>query len=152
MYIGLKLLHVAAVILFLGNIVTGLFWHSHAARTRDPRLLAHAVDGIIRADRLFTLPAVVVIVASGLAAAVEAGYPILRTGWIRWSLVLFSVSGLAFMFRVAPLQRRLLALAAAGGFEWERYRRLARAWELWGLVALITPVAALVLMVLKPGT
>ena len=152
MYIGLKLLHVAAVILFLGNIVTGLFWHSHAARTRDPRLLAHAVDGIIRADRLFTVPAVVVIVASGLAAAVEAGYPILRTGWIRWSLVLFSVTGLAFMIRLAPLQRQLLALAKAGGFEWERYRRLARAWELWGLVALVTPVAALVLMVLKPGS
>lgn len=151
MYHWLKLLHVAGVILFLGNVVTGLFWHAHAARTRDPRLLAHTVDGLIRADRLFTLPGVLVIVASGLAAAVLGEYPLLRTGWIAGSIVLFSASGLAFTARVAPLQRRLLALAAAEPFDWEGYRRAARAWELWGAVATVTPVAALVLMVLKPG-
>ena len=51
MYLALKLLHVVAVIVFLGNITTGLFWHAHAARTRDPKLLAHTMDGIIRSDR-----------------------------------------------------------------------------------------------------
>jgi len=35
--------------------------------------------------------------------------------------------------------------------DWARYHRLARVWELWGAVALVTPVAALVLMVLKPS-
>ena len=33
MYLLIKLLHVIAVIAFLGNITTGLFWHAHAART-----------------------------------------------------------------------------------------------------------------------
>ena len=154
MYLWLKLVHVTAVIAFLGNIVTGLFWHSHAARTRDPRLLAHAMDGIIRSDRLFTIPGVAVIIASGLAAAIAGGHPILGTPWILWSLVLFSVSGLVFVLRVAPLQVRLRVLAQAGAergaFDWDGYRRVARAWEAWGLVALLTPVAALALMVLKP--
>lgn len=154
-YLWLKLLHVAAVIAFLGNITTGLFWHSHAARTRDPRLLAHAVDGIIRSDRRFTIPGVVVILVSGFGAAGIGGYPILRTPWILWSLVLFSVSGLIFGLRVVPLQRRLKALAKAGAgqdpFDWERYQRLARSWELWGAAALLTPLVALVLMVLKPS-
>ena len=36
MYLALKLLHIVAVILFLGNITTGLFWHAHAARTKQP--------------------------------------------------------------------------------------------------------------------
>lgn len=154
MYLWLKLVHVAAVIAFLGNITTGLFWYAHAARTRDARLLAHAMDGIIRSDRLFTIPGVVAIIASGLAAAIAGGHPIVGTPWILWSLVLFSVSGLVFVFRVAPLQVRLRALAQAGAergaFDWDAYRRVARAWETWGLVALLTPVAALVLMVLKP--
>ena len=154
MYLWLKLVHVAAVIAFLGNITTGLFWYAHAARTRDARLLAHAMDGIIRSDRLFTIPGVVVIIATGLAAAIAGGHPILGTPWIFWSLVLFSVSGLVFVFRVAPLQVRLRVLAHAGAergaFDWDVYRRVARAWEAWGLVALLTPVAALVLMVLKP--
>jgi len=153
-YLWLKLVHVTAVIAFLGNIVTGLFWHSHAARTRDPRLLAHAMDGIIRSDRLFTIPGVAVIIASGLAAAIAGGHPILGTPWILWSLVLFRVSGLVFVLRVAPLQVRLRVLAQAGAergaFDWDGYRRVARAWEAWGLVALLTPVAALALMVLKP--
>lgn len=155
MYLTLKLLHVAAVIIFLGNITTGLFWKAHADRTRDPRIIAHACDGIIRSDRLFTLPGVMLILVAGFAAAGVGGFPILGTGWILWSLVLFAVSGLAFMFRVAPLQRRLRALAregsAEGEFDWERYHALSRQWELWGAVALLTPVAALVLMVLKPS-
>jgi uncharacterized membrane protein len=155
LYLWLKLLHVAAVVIFLGNIITGLFWHAHAARTRDPRLLAHAIDGIIRSDRLFTIPGVVAIIVSGVVTAYIGGLPILRTPWILWSLVLFAVSGLVFVMRVAPLQVQLRALAQAGAeqgaLDWGRYRRLARTWELWGAVALLTPLAALVLMVLKPS-
>jgi len=154
-YLWIKVVHVAAVVAFLGNITTGLFWYAHAARTRDPRLLAHVVDGIIRSDRLFTIPGVVVIIASGLAAAVAGGHPILGTPWILWSLVLFSVSGVLFVLRVAPLQVRLRALAQAGvdrgTFDWDGFRRVARAWEGWGLAALLTPLAALVLMILKPA-
>ena len=154
MYLLLKLLHVMAVIAFLGNITTGLYWHAYAARTKDPRALAFTMDGIIRSDRLFTIPGVVGIVASGVAAAVIGEFPLLRTGWIFWTLVLFSVSGLAFAMRVAPLQRRLRALAQAAAstetFDYSAYHRLARRWEAWGAVALLTPVVGLVLMVLKP--
>ena len=85
MYLWTKLLHVAAVIAFLGNIATGLFWHLHAARTRDPRLLALAQVGV------------------------------------------------------------------AARFDYAAYHRLARRWEIWGAAALLTPVAGLVLMVLKPA-
>lgn len=155
MYLLMKLLHIGAVIAFVGNIATGLFWHVHAARTRDPRLLAHTMDGIIRSDRLFTGPGVILIIATGIGAAIVGGFPLLRTGWILWTIVLFAISGLIFMFRVAPLQRRLRALAqagaSAGNFDFAGYHRLARRWEMWGAAALVTPAAALVLMVLKPA-
>ena len=155
MYLVLKLLHVTAVVLFLGNIVTGLFWHSHAARTRDPKLLYHAMDGIIRSDRWFTLPGVITITLTGILAAVQAHLPILRTPWILGSIVLFSISGLLFAVRVAPLQKRLREVAHAGmvpgGFEYATYHRLARAWELWGAAALLLPLGAMALMVLKPA-
>ena len=155
LYLLLKLLHVMAVIAFLGNIATGLFWHAHAARTRDARHLAHTMDGIIRSDRLFTVPGVVGIIVTGVAAAIHGNYPLLRTGWILWTLILFSVSGLVFVIRVAPLQRQLRALAEAaadsGTFDYAHYRAVAARWELWGAAALLTPVAALVLMVLKPS-
>jgi uncharacterized membrane protein len=154
MYPWFKLFHVGAVVLFLGNIVGGLFWHAHAARTRDPRILAHTMEGIIRSDRLFTIPGVIVITAMGFLAAWHHGYPILRTGWIAATIVLFSISGWAFSARVAPLQRALRDLAREGSeggtFEYGRYHALARRWEFWGALALGTPVAGFALMVLKP--
>jgi hypothetical protein len=56
--------------------------------------------------------------------------------------------------RIAPLQRRLAALARApenSAEAWEKYEALYRRWELWGLVAIGTPAIALVIMVLKPS-
>lgn len=155
MYLWMKLVHILAVVLFLGNIITGLFWHRHAERTRNPRVLAHTVDGVIRSDRLFTMPGVIVIIATGIFTAVQGGIPLLRTGWIAWTLVLFAISGFAFMFRVAPLQRELRALAdagaAGGSFDFDAYHRRAVQWEIWGGVATVTPLAGLALMVLKPA-
>jgi uncharacterized membrane protein len=154
MYLTLKLVHVAAVIIFLGNITTGLFWHAHAARTRDPKLIAYTMDGIIRSDRWFTLPGVFIIIAAGVALAIYGHFPLLRTPWILWTLVLFGISGIVFGARVAPLQRELKAIAEngmRGAFDYDRYRALALRWEVWGAIALLTPVAGLALMVLKPS-
>ncbi len=155
MYLWLKLIHILAVVMFIGNIVTGVFWHRHAERTRNPRLLAHTMEGVIRSDRLFTMPGVLLILASGIFAAVKGGFPILGTGWILWTLVLFAISGLVFMIRLAPLQRKLqayaLAGATSGSFDFDGYRRMAVQWEIWGAVATLTPVIGLALMVLKPA-
>jgi len=155
MYLLLKLVHLLAVILFLGNIITGLFWHAHAVGTRDPKLLAHTMAGIIRSDRYFTIPGVVLIVAAGMGLAVLGHFPILRTGWILWTLILFAISGFMFAWRVAPLQKQLQRFAMSGAesgmFDYRHYHRLAIRWELWGAAALLTPLLGLVLMVLKPG-
>jgi uncharacterized membrane protein len=151
MYLVAKLFHVASVVIFLGNIITGLYWHAHAVRTRDPVLISHAMAGIIRSDRLFTVPGVVAIIVTGVGLALLGGYPLLHTGWILWSLILFSASGVAFMAQVVPLQRRLLRSAQPGAFQYESYLSLTRRWELWGAVALLTPLAAMALMVLKPS-
>jgi uncharacterized membrane protein len=155
-YAALKALHILAVAIFLGNIITGLFWKAHADRTRDPRFMAHALDGIIRSDRWFTIPGVVGIVFFGLWGAIVGRLPILGTPWIWQSIVLFTISGLAFVLQVAPLQVRLRAMtqAAASGGSWDPalYRRMSLRWEFWGALAIVTPLIALVLMVAKPGS
>lgn len=154
MYQLLKVVHLFAVIIFMGNIITGLFWKRHADRTKNRAIIAHTMDGLIRADRWFTIPGVVVITAAGVLAAIQGGLPLLRTGWILWSLVAFSLSGLAFAWRVAPLQKQLLALAAGGAegsFDWTSYHSKSVRWELWGLFAAITPAIAVILMTWKPA-
>lgn len=150
-----KVLHIVAVVAFLGNITTGLFWHLHAARTRSPVLLAFTMEGIIRSDRFFTIPGVVGIIVTGVAMAMQRHLPILGTGWILVPLILFAVSGIIFVARVAPLQRQLLSLARSdepsASFDYSRYRAVAIQWEIWGAAALVTPVIGLVFMVLKPA-
>ena len=152
-YTWLKLFHVIAVIVFLGNIFTGLFWMRLAVKTKDISIIHHSIKGVIRSDRYFTIPGVVFITAAGIFAAIAGNVPLLRTGWIFWSLILFSISGIAFMWKVAPLQKKLSKLTAVSGnsqvFDWNVFNKNFRDWEFWGGIALVTPILALVMMVLK---
>ena len=154
MYIALKILHVAAVVIFLGNLVTGILWKMHGDQTGDPVIIRHTVAGLIRADRWFTIPGVVLILIGGFGAAVVGGLPLLRTPWILAGIILFTISGFAYMGRVVPLQRQMLAVARSGvetgTFDWDSYRALSRSWNVWGSIALLTPVLAMIGMIAKP--
>jgi uncharacterized membrane protein len=155
MYIALKVLHVAAVVIFLGNLVTGILWKMHGDQTEDPVIIRHTVAGLIRADRWFTIPGVVLILIGGFGAAMVGGLSLIRTKWILIGIVLFTLSGAAYMGRVVPLQRRMLQVARSGvetgQLDWEKYRALTRSWNVWGTIALLTPVLAMIVMIAKPS-
>ena len=147
MFVFFKLLHVLAVIAFLGNIAVGVFWKAFADGTKDARIMAYTMEGIIRADRIFTIPGVIAIVVGGVGAAITGGYSILGTGWILWGLVLFVVSGIAF----GPLSRaqRQIAAAANAG-DMPRYEALSKSWTTYGTIALLLPIVAAAIMIIKP--
>ncbi len=148
-----KLFHVLAVVLFLGNLVTGLFWASHADRSRDPSVIAHTFDGIRRADRWFTLPGALALLVGGIAAAMRLDVAIFGTGWIVWAIGLLGI-GLVVLTTVrAGLQRDLVELAVAGDAEhlaWKEYELLYRYWWMASLVGIAAPLLAVVLMVFRP--
>jgi uncharacterized membrane protein len=148
MYLALKLAHIAGVVLFLGNIIVGVFWKQFADRTGNAIVMATTVDGIIAADRVFTIPGILILLIGGFGAAGVGHIPILSTGWLLWGLVAFILSGAAF----GPLSRtqRQLSRAAHGG-NFDEYDRLSKNWNLWGSIALAFPVIAFVLMILKPS-
>lgn len=151
-YLFYKLLHIVGVVLFLGNIITGLLWMRFAMETKEMRHIARTMRTIIRLDTYLTNPGVILIIASGVMTAMVGHYPILGTGWILWSIILFSVSGAVFMAKLAPLQRRIAAFAEQASNSDEdaaKLRALVRSWDLWGLIATLTPLAAAVMMVLK---
>ena len=156
LYLALKTVHVLAVVLFLGNVCTAIFWKVHgdhvSATEGDLRSRVQALDGIIRADRIFTVPSVLLILATG-ATLVFVGNLSFFTPWILWSLVLFGAAGAVFGARVGPLQKKLLANAQAGlAGHWNEaeYQALSRSWQSWGWVATGAPLVAVALMVLKP--
>jgi len=148
MYEIFKAVHVFAVIAFLGNISVGLFWKNFADRTKDAAIMAYTVDGIIRADRIFTIPGAIVIVIGGVSTAIVGGIPMLSTGWLFWSIVLFVISGIAFG-PLARVQRGLLAAAKAN--DMTRYHELSHRWDIIGTIALVGPLIAAAFMILKPA-
>ena len=148
-----KLLHIIAVILFLGNITTGLFWMRYAVKTKDLKIISHSINGVIKSDRLFTIPGVIFIVTGGILSAVYGHFPILKTGWIFYSLILFSISGIAFGWKVAPLQKTISNMTLnkenTPDYNWDAFNKKFKEWETWGLIALLAPAIALAMMVLK---
>lgn len=153
-YLHWKLLHIVSVVVFLGNISTGLFWAARAHKSRNLDQIASTFDSIILSDRWLTVPGVIGILVSGIAGAMVGNWPILGTGWILWPAVLFLTSGLIFGTWVGPLQGKILTLARSADSSeqsWTMYCKLYRSWELWGFAALLTPLLALVIMVLKPA-
>ena len=86
-------------------------------------------------------------------AAIHGHFPILHTAWIFWSIILFSISGLAFSIKVAPLQIKIknLLLNSESFTDpvWVKFFKLYTSWDIWGIIALITPLAAFVMMTLK---
>ncbi len=153
MYAALKLLHVLAVIVFLGNITVGIFWKAFADQTKDPKIIAHTLEGIIQGDRILTIPAIFVLLIGGLGAAGVAHFSILGTGWILWGIIFFIIAGIAFG-PVSRGQRQMRDVAEAGvrggSMDWQRYEQLSKSWNVWGTIATIAPVIAVVLMVTKP--
>lgn len=151
-YLLLKLIHILAVIVFIGNIYTGLFWMKRADRTNNSDVISFTMKSIIASDRWFTIPGVIIITAGGISAALYARIPLLRTGWIFWPIVLFTISGIIFSAKLAPLQKKIYKLTAGvqkENFNREIYRSQLSQWERWGHLALLGPLAALVMMVLK---
>jgi uncharacterized membrane protein len=147
-YLIFKLVHIIGVVLFLGNITVGVFWKTYADRSGNSAIMANTMDGIIAADRVFTIPGIVILVIGGFGAAIVGHVPVLSTGWLLWGFVAFILAGLAF----GPLsnaQRRIAVAAHAGNLQ--EYEELSKGWNLWGTIALILPAIAFVLMILKPA-
>jgi uncharacterized membrane protein len=152
-YLIIKAIHLLAVVAFLGNIVTGLFWMKFARKTNDVKIIHHTAKGLIASDKLFTIPGVLIITAAGFYAAIYGGLPLLRTGWLFWPIILFSLSGIFFAYKVAPLQGKMRRSVEGETnnvvLENGKFDYLMKQWELWGFLAVITPIISFFMMILK---
>jgi len=147
-------LHLVGVVIFIGGFAASLFAKGRAESTRDPKILSHTYALINFNDKWFTPLSIVFILSGGFAASFAAGLPIVETGWILWSLVLYGISGIIFVLRALPLQHRLERMTSTSpspeAFDWASYDHLSRAWTRWASAAFVLVIGAFVLMVFKP--
>ncbi|MFL9922979.1 DUF2269 family protein [Herbaspirillum lusitanum] len=147
-----KAIHLAGMLLFLGNIILTAFWKTLADRSSNLVLIRFGVRVANLADIFFTLPGAIMLAAAGHFMAPSYG-GLLHTGWMFWGLVLFIGAGALWLMVLIPLQlaqARSLRSLRDGDAIPTRYRKLARAWAMAGMLATLLPLIAAVLMVIKP--
>jgi uncharacterized membrane protein len=108
---------------------------------------------IMRADALFTVPGIILILAPGLMTVGPwGGFP--GASWAELALALFLLSGLIWGVVLLPLQRRMVRITQEAvqmrvGLSDDFYSVLTK-WNVFGGMATLLPLVALYLMVFKP--
>lgn len=152
LYSILKFLHVAGVVVLIGNVTITAYWKVFSDRTNDARVVANAQRAVITADWIFTLPAIALIIIGGYGMAIIGGMDLLGDPWLVWGQLLFFASGILWLGVLVPVQIR--QARAAKNFDPDApiprsYWRDARLWLIWGIIATVPLVAATYVMIAK---
>ena len=126
------------------------FW---SARRTDDASRLFAARTTVRADVLFTLPAVILQPLSGAWLVHSAGIDP-RTTWLLISYGLYILAGLCWLPVVwlqVQMKDMLEAKAAGGSFDEGAFQRLRKMWFLLGWPAFLGLVFVFWLMVTKPS-
>lgn len=153
MYLWVKWIHIVSSTIFFGTGIGIAFFMLVAHLRGDARVITDTARTVVIADALFTAPAVVVQLLSGLWLVAALGLP-WSTLWIRTALLLFLVI-VACWLPVLWLQKRARDLSrqavAQGAPLPAMYHRVMRWWFVLGWPAFIAAILIFWLMVMKPG-
>lgn len=151
-YFVLKLVHIVSAAVLAGTGFGIAFFKWIVDRTGNITAIRIVSEKVVLADWIFTLPAIVVQVVTGLALAHLVGYP-LTHGWLFGALCLFCLAGLCWV-PVVRLQIRMRNLARAyeaqGMPVGEKYLRYSRIWFWLGVPAFSAVIMIFWLMTAKP--
>lgn len=138
-----------ARILLLGGLGTAFFMlRAYRSGNREAVLVTNQT--VVLADWLFTAPAVIVQLGTGLWLTSYLGIPY-TSSWLLLVLVLFGIVGICWL-PVVWIQLRLAGLAKSnvGGHFTERYRMLMKLWIALGIPAFLCVLLLFGLMVFRP--
>ena len=151
-YLVVKTIHVISSTLLFGTGIGSAYYMLAASLGREPRVVHAVVRQVVRADWLFTTPAVIVQPLTGLWLVHLAGFPWTST-WIVASIGLYLVAGACWL-PVVWMQIRMREMARTAVAEGVPlppvYGRYLRTWTGLGAIAFTALVAVFWMMVAKP--
>jgi uncharacterized membrane protein len=152
-YPALKYVHILGATILFGTGLGIAFFLFIAMRTREVATIAATLRIVVLADFVFTAPAVIVQLLSGVALAGVLGIP-LTEPWIAGALALYVLVGVCWL-PVVAIQLRMLRLAERASHDGaplpDAFRRLYRIWFVLGWPAFAGVLGILALMIWKPG-
>jgi len=146
----MRVVHILAVVVLLGNLLMAPFWRKRLAAVGGVQARAAANRSVRVADLLFTLPGWVVVLATGIMLIIYRG---MHGGWLHLSLLLF-LGWLIFWHMLVLRSRKAMITqaeeAASGGQAPAELAQHERQWQQWSYLAAGIAVLILLLMVAKP--
>jgi len=146
----MRVVHILAVAVLLGNLLMAPFWRKRLAALGGVQARAAANRSIRVADLLFTLPGWAVVLATGIMLIIYRG---MHGGWLHLSLLLF-LGWLIFWHMLVLRSRKAMITqaeeAASGGQAPAELAQHERQWQQWSYLAAGIAVLILILMVAKP--
>ena len=149
-YLVIKLIHILSATLLFGTGLGTAFFMFKAYRHGDLDALRVTSRHVVLADWLFTAPAVVIQLVTGLWLTAYLKIP-LDSVWFISVLTLFAVVGACWLPVVwiqIQFAKMLRVETATLG---DRFRRLMRVWVALGIPAFVLTLVLFGLMVFKPG-
>lgn len=148
----LKYLHIISATLLFGTGLGTAFHMTMAHFGGDLRAIVAVSRSTVLADWMFTAPAVVIQLVTGVWMAWRIGYPP-TTGWLWLALALYLLVGVCWL-PVVWLQIRMRRLAAQALSRGEAlpplYHRYFRFWFALGWPAFVSVLVIFYLMIFKP--
>ena len=148
-YFWLKTLHIISATVLMGTGTGIAFFMLMAVRSGQQQVIHRVSKIVIIADWLFTAPAVVVQLLTGLRLVSVVNYSY-TAPWFLWTAVLFVLVGCCWL-PVIWIQYQLHHLSASEtSLVSRRFRMLMRFWIALGVPAFVAMIAIFWLMVAKP--
>lgn len=150
-YLTLKLIHILAAVVVTGTGMGIAFFMFMANRSNTPQAIYVTAQHVILGDWLFTTPAVITQIITGILLMNLQGYSF-NSPWFYWVLGLLAFIGICWL-PVLRIQYKLRALAKASvdsNNVLPEFKSLMRTWTLLGIPAFTAILVIFWLMVFKP--
>jgi uncharacterized membrane protein len=147
----IKVLHVLAVVVLLGNLLMAPFWRKRLVALGGVQARAAANRSVRVADLIFTLPGWVLVLVTGIILIIYRGS--MRGGWLHLSLLLFLGWLILWHMLVLRARKAMLAQAeeaASGGQAAPELAQHERQWQQWSYISAGIVVLILILMTAQP--
>lgn len=150
-YLVLKLIHILAAVVLTGTGAGIAFFMFMANRSNNPQAIYVTSQHVILGDWVFTTPAVITQIITGVYLMNIQGYSF-SAPWFYWVMGLFTFIGVCWLpvLRIQYKLRELAKTSVDSNQVTPEFKSLMKTWTLLGIPAFTAILAIFWLMVFKP--
>lgn len=150
-YLTLKLIHILAAVVVTGTGAGIAFFMFMANRSNNPQAIYITAKHVILGDWIFTTPAVITQIITGVYLMNMQGYSFSAL-WFYWVMGLFAFIGVCWIpvLRIQYKLRELAKISVDSNQVTPEFKSLMKTWTLLGIPAFTAILAIFWLMVFKP--